>query len=124
MAADEPESYEREQRKAVQAWKEKPPSVVERWIGRLFKPVAWLIGRVVPPSAIEGALRGADWLAQLTISKERVFRDAGVTGSEELKRRKLSELDALAGSVHRCAIGYSVIAVALAAPPRRPSTLP
>jgi len=106
---DNPDDYEREQRKAIQTWKEKPPPIIERGLGYFFKPIAWLIGQVVPPSAIEGALKGADWLARQTLSEERVFREAGVKNADDLKRLKLSDLDALANHFHQWALGYAVI---------------
>lgn len=102
------ENYEKKQRKEIQAWKDAPPSITEQIIGTVFKPVAWLIGQVVPPSAVEGALRGADWLAQQTISKEQIFKDAGVEDEDSLRRSKLRELDALAESVHKWAIAVAV----------------
>jgi hypothetical protein len=42
------------------------------------------------------------------LSEERVFREAGVNCCEDLKRLKLEELDALANSFHRWAVGYAV----------------
>jgi hypothetical protein len=103
-----PDMYEQEQLKAIQAWRNTPPSIVGQALGYAFKPLAWVIGKVAPPSAIEGALRGADWLARQTVSEERVFRKAGVSCCDDLKRLKLEELDALANSFHRWAVGYAV----------------
>jgi hypothetical protein len=103
------DTYEREQLRAIQVWKETPPTIVERALGYIFRPIAWLINRVVPPSAVEGALRAADWLAQQTISGERVIREAGVTSTEDLRRLKLREPDTLADSFHKWAVGYAVL---------------
>jgi len=100
--------YEQEQLKAIEAWKNTSPSIVGQALGYAFEPLAWVIHIVVPPSAIEGALKGADWLARQTLFEERVFREAGVNCCEDLKRLKLEELDALANSFHRWAVGYAV----------------
>src|SRR5208282_1382469 len=100
------DTYECEQLRAIQAWKDTPPSIVETALGFVFKPIAWIIAGVVPPSAVEGALRAADWLAHQTIFVERIVREAGVASTEDLKRLKLSDLDALADSFHKWAVGY------------------
>ncbi len=97
-----------EQLQAIQAWKDTPPSIVGQALGYAFAPLAWVITKVAPPSAIEGALRGVDWLARQTLSQGWVFREAGVNCCEDLKRLKLEELDALASSFHRWAVGYAV----------------
>ena len=55
-----PDNYEQQQLQAIQAWKAKSPSIVSRAAGYALKPVAWAIGKMVPPFAVEGALKGAD----------------------------------------------------------------
>lgn len=109
VGSDEPNSYEQRQLAAIRQWKERPPSIIGRAVGYAFKPVAWAIGRVVPPSAIEGALKGADWLARKSLSEERVFREAGVASLDDLKRLELKALDKLAGSFHIWAVGYAIV---------------
>ena len=107
--ADGAENYEQQQQQAIQAWKAKSPSVISRAVGYAFKPVAWAVKKAVPPSALEGALKGADWAARQTLSEDRVFREAGVLSFEEVKILSLEALDALARSFHRYAVGYAVV---------------
>jgi hypothetical protein len=61
---DGDDEYEREQYKTIQSWKASPPPIVERALGFIFKPLGWVIQKLIPPSAIEGALRSVDWLAR------------------------------------------------------------
>ncbi|UEM05152.1 hypothetical protein JL101_006865 [Skermanella rosea] len=59
--------YEKNQHCGIQAWKSQKPSIIDNAIGVAFTPVTWVVGRVVPTSAIEGALHASDWIAQQTI---------------------------------------------------------
>lgn len=104
-----PNPYEEGQLKAIQLWKDRPPSIVGKAVGYIFRPVAWAIGRVVPPAAIEGALKGADWLARKSLFEERVLREAGVASIDDLKRLDLEALDKLASSFHVWAVGYAIV---------------
>jgi uncharacterized protein (DUF697 family) len=103
------EDYYQEQLRAISAWKNRLPSVIGKVVGAALAPLGWAISRVVPPSAIEGALRGADWLAQQLLFEERIIREAGVGSIEEFARLQLKELDALAASFHRWSVGYAVV---------------
>lgn len=58
--------YLHQQQAAIEVWRERPPSVTGRVLGTVASPVAWVIRKAVPASAIEGVLRGADWVAQKT----------------------------------------------------------
>lgn len=80
-----------------------------RAVGYAFKPVAWVVGKVVPPTAVEGALKGADWLARKSLFEERVFREAGVGSIDDLKRLDLEALDRLASSFHVWAVDYAIV---------------
>lgn len=104
-----PNDYEHGQINAIQVWKSRSPSVISRAAGYALKPVSWAIGKVVPPSAVEAALRGAHWAASRTFSEERIVRDAGVGCYEELNSLELEALDRLARDIHRYAVGYAVL---------------
>lgn len=101
--------YERQQAVAIEEWKDRPPSIFSNAVGYTLKPLAWAMGQVVPPAVVEGALRGTDWIARQTLFKERMFREAGVDGVDDLKTLNLRELDALAHEFHRWAVGYAVV---------------
>jgi uncharacterized protein (DUF697 family) len=105
---DDDSDYESKQRQAIEAWQASPPSVVEKTLGFVFKPLGWAIQKIVPPSAIEGALRSADWLAQQTIAEKWIFSKSGINNVHDLKYRRLRELDELADSFHRWQRGYAV----------------
>jgi EcsC protein family len=103
------DGYEQEQLQAIAAWKNRSPPTIGRVAGSALAPLAWTIGKVVPPSAIEGALKGADWAALQTLSEERVMKEAGVASIEELQRLELKHHDVLADSFHRWAVGFAVV---------------
>lgn len=106
---DGDDEYEREQHKAIQSWKASSPSIVERALGFVFKPLGWVVQTLVPPSAIEGALRSSDWLARQTfVFEDWVLSKTNGTNIHELKYQQLRELDALADSFHRWQVGYAV----------------
>jgi EcsC protein family len=107
MAGDDSD-YEREQRKAIDAWKTFSPSLVERTLGYALMPVGWVVQTIVPPSAIEGALRSADWLARQTISEDWVLSKTDIKNVNDKKHRRLREVDSLADSFHRWQVGYAV----------------
>jgi hypothetical protein len=106
--------YEEEQRQAIGKWRDAPPSVLEEALGVIAAPVAWLLQKIVPAAAIEGALRGADWLAQQTLphradaTGDGVVNGAGVGDGSANPPQKLSELDETAEGVHRWAVGIAI----------------
>ena len=59
-----PSEYVDEARRALAAWKAAPPSVVGAVMSKVLAPVSWLVGKVVPTSAILGVLTGFDWVAK------------------------------------------------------------
>jgi EcsC protein family len=104
----EDSDYEREQRKAIEAWKASSPPLVERALGFVFKPVGWVLQTIVPPAAIEGALRSADWIARQSIFQDWILAKARIDNIDDLKHQRLRQLDALADSFHRWQVGYAV----------------
>jgi len=63
--------YEMDQVQRIIEHEKREPSVVSQAAGVATAPVSWIIGKVVPPSAVEGALRGANWLAESSIDYSR-----------------------------------------------------
>ncbi|WP_109048093.1 EcsC family protein [Azospirillum sp. TSA6c] len=90
--------YERDQHRAIQAWKAQEPSVVDNIVGTALTPVTWLFNKVVPSSAIEGVLHASDWIAQQTLATKPDVKQ---------KIDDLKLLDDEADSVHNWAIGYA-----------------
>ena len=100
--------YEKEQYKAIIKWKEKKPSVMSRLTGRALKPLSWTVERVIPPRAIQGALTGADWIAQGLTDTEDIKRDGKVNQISELRHKDLQLSDKLANEVHNWANGIAL----------------
>jgi len=45
-------AYEKKQIKAINAWKNEEPGVVNKSFGLLLEPLAWLVQKVVPEQAM------------------------------------------------------------------------
>ncbi len=92
--------YEKKQVANILAWQHEPPSVISQGVGAALAPIAWLVSKVIPASAIESLLHAADWMADATISSEvpRAPEDA-----------TLEQLDEEADSVQNWAIGYAAV---------------
>ena len=84
MTLDEDGAYEREQRHAIEKWKNAEPSLFERAFGIIAAPIGWLFQKLIPPAAIEGALIAADWAAQYSLSAEWILKQSGVESLNEL----------------------------------------
>ena len=62
--------YIAEIKKSIAAWKSAKPSVVAYILGVAAMPLSWVINRLIPKSAIRGALSGLDWCAKHTITAQ------------------------------------------------------
>ena len=78
-------------------------------INGVLKPVSWLIGKIVPPKAIQGALTAFDGLAELLTDSNDIKRDGGVDNVEELRIKDLQLSDKLANEVHNWANGIAAV---------------
>lgn len=79
------------------AYRAAPPSALPRMMRSLSRPVGLLTHRLIPPEAVELAIRGADWAASSSIRKAAVQHD--FTDLEACE-------DAVA-DVRRWALGYA-----------------
>jgi len=99
--------YEKAQIRSIQEWKRQEPSVVSKTVGKLFTPLVWLINKLIPQSAMHGALdlsnSAGKWMAELGTLES----DAGVGDLSELLNAELTKCDELADSVHNWAIGIA-----------------
>jgi hypothetical protein len=59
--------YENDQLRKIEEWKNKEPSVVDKTFGFAIEPLAWMVRKVVPDSALMGALKMAKQLSTKTI---------------------------------------------------------
>lgn len=99
--------YEQNEYEAVRDWEQKEPSVVENAVGFVFKPLSWLVEKVVPQKAIEGALVAFDKVAEFLTDTGDVIRDGSVSKVEELQVKGLKLSDELANSVHNWALAIA-----------------
>jgi hypothetical protein len=100
--------YERQQVQAIELWNKEEPSVVSKTLGLMVEPMAWLIQKLVPQSAIMGALSLADAAAVWMTDTDDILRDAHVGRIEDLVGKELKLSDDMADEVHNWAIGLAV----------------
>jgi hypothetical protein len=107
--------YEQRQLQRLREWQARVP---EGWLMRRLSsasgPVAQLAQKLVPVSALQLALTGANTLAARLASTEAVLRAAGVNELSELRQAPLERCDALADRIRRQAVGLSAAGGALA----------
>ena len=99
--------YEQKEYAAVLDWKQKGPSVADKTVGFVFKPLSWLVDKVVPQKAIEGALIAFDKIAEFLTDTADVVRDGSVANVDELQVKSLKLSDELANSVHNWALTFA-----------------
>ena len=80
------------------AYRARPPSLLPRAVRAIAGPIDRLTHHLIPPEAIEAAIRGCDWAASTTIRKSTISHDFS----------SLSECDAAVREVRRWALGYAV----------------
>lgn len=101
--------YEEEQYGEIVEWENKTPSVVGKTVGMLMKPVSWVVEKVIPSKAIEGALAASNKVAEMLADTKDIVRDASVSRIDELRHKDLKLSDHLANEVHNWAIGVATV---------------
>jgi len=99
--------YEKEQILEIKKWKEKKPGVVSKSMGYALKPLTWLVNKIIPVSAIRGALDFSSSIANWLTDKEDILNYGEVFKIEELRSKKLELSDILANKVHNWAISIA-----------------
>ena len=100
--------YEKVQLKAIQAWRKEEPGVVAKAFGLILEPAAWLIRKIIPQKAIQGAIDGANSAAVWLTDLEDIKRDGRVSRLEDLRKGDLEVCDGLSNNVHNWAIGMAI----------------
>ncbi len=95
--------YEKNEYTEIIKWENEPPSVVSQTINFVMKPVTWLVGKVIPHKAIQGALIASNYLAELATDSNDIKRDGEVNKIEDLRHKDLKLSDKLANEVHNWA---------------------
>lgn len=80
------------------AYRASMPSLLPRTVRKMARPVALLTNRMIPPEAIEMAIRGADWAASASIRRTAIDHDF----------TDLAACEAAAADIRRWALGYAV----------------
>jgi len=92
--------YENKQIEAIKEWKSQEPGVLNKAVSTVLSPLTWLVQKVVPESAIKGALNLGNILARKLADIGDIKKSAGVAEINELKTKDLEQSDKLANSVH------------------------
>jgi hypothetical protein len=101
-------SYEQEQLGEIKKWKAEEPGVISQAFGVAMEPMAWLIRKVVPQSAIRAVLDFANSTAEWLTDTSDIKRDGEVQQITDLRYKDLKLSDKLANEVHNWAIGIAV----------------
>ena len=72
-----------------------------------MEPIVWVVNKVIPQAAIEGALVAANNMAELLTDKGDILRDAEVCEIKELQSKDLELSDRLASNVANWAMGIA-----------------
>lgn len=99
--------YEKAQFKKVHEWKNLEPSVLSKAIGTITQPVGWVINKIIPQSALRGAIEGCNGMSKYTINVSSFCSTNGLSNIEQLKKEPLKRCDDLANDVHNWAIGIA-----------------
>lgn len=102
-----PGAYEKEQIRAIDAWRMEKPSVMGTALGYVMFPISMLIQAVVPQAAIRGAISGTSAMAEWLADEGDVRKKGGVSEIDELKGKDLRLSDKLANEIHNWAIGLA-----------------
>lgn len=102
-------NYEQQQYQEIVEWKNQTPSVVSKTVGLVFKPITWVVSKVIPPKAIEGVLVACNGMAELITDSNDIIRDAKVSEISDLKTKDLHLSDQLANNIHNWAIGVAAV---------------
>ncbi len=100
--------YERAQIKEIEAWKKEEPGVVSQTFGVILEPAAWVVRKIVPEKAVQGAIDGANSAAVWLTDTDDIKRDAHVNDLSDLRSGDLSECDKLADNSHNWALGIAI----------------
>lgn len=100
-------AYEIEQFNLIQKYNAQEPSVIQKGVSTLLKPVTWVVQKVVPNKVIEGVIIACNSLGDSLADADDIKRDGGVDAIVDLKTKSLELSDKLADSVHNWALGLA-----------------
>lgn len=100
--------YEKEQMRAIEAWKNEVPGVVSSTMNLIFSPATLLVQKVIPGSAIQKILESSNRVAAGLSNSGDVLKGTGVETVSELRETNLELCDGLALGVYKWAIGMAI----------------
>jgi hypothetical protein len=100
--------YEREQVRAIAAFKSAPPNPFAEMFKRVTLPAARAVERLIPDALVQQAIERAYDASQRLAGRRDIARRAGVDDIAELRGKPLEECDRLAGGVDVVARGIAV----------------
>lgn len=106
-------AYEQQQLAALLAWQARPPGGLSRPLAATTGPLAQFAQKfarkLVPVSALQQALEGANRLAASLANTETVLRAAGVADLAELRAAPLERCDKLARDIRQQSMALSAV---------------
>lgn len=96
--------YEKQQFEKIQEWKNEKPSIIKQLEDKLMMPVSWLLGKIIPPKAIEGAIEAFNSLAEVLTDPDDIRKKGNVNSIMELRTKEMNLSDNLAEDVKKWAL--------------------
>lgn len=101
--------YEINEFNEIIKWQNEKPSVVREVLNTALTPIIWMINKIIPTKAIQGALTASDYLASALTDSKDIKRDGNVEEIKELRHKDLELSDRLANEVHNWANGIAAL---------------
>lgn len=100
-------NYEKAKLEAINTWKNKEPGIINKGFGLVIEPAAFLIRKMVPIKAIEGALTLTTKGAEFTLRKKDILKRSGVSCIPDLHKVQLETCDKLSDIEAKWGIGLA-----------------
>jgi len=102
-------NYEQQQRHAITIWQGQSPGRVAALMASGLAPVAHLVDKVIPPSAVQAALEAACSVGERLTTPAALLSQTGLTSIADLRDNSLELCDSLADKVHDRAIAIAAV---------------
>ncbi len=99
--------YEKDQLRAIVKWERQEPSVLAKIGGTVFKPITWMLSKIIPDKVLEGVLTICNTTGEFLADKGDILRDGNVGSIRDLQFKDLELSDRMANTVHNWAIGIA-----------------
>ncbi len=96
--------YERKEVSHIWKWKNRKPSILSFAAGKITAPISWAVTKIIPATAIMGALDAANFVAESSRNLSSILKLASVSSVRELREFPLERNDVFADHVHNWAV--------------------